>query len=327
MSTGSQHPGLLHHYVSSIFFLALKYSLKILSHYLFQAPRLVAFEYGQSHQSSLNTIIFIGGLGDGLLTVPYLTVLAAALPLSYSLAQILLSSSYGGWGSSSLTIDVREIAQCVEYFRKLRPGGKIVLMGHSTGSQDVIHYLVSDGRRPPVDGGILQAAVSDRESLASIVSPDDFERGIKLAREYITDGRGKDILPSSITCFIYSSPVSANRFISLASPGPDHAGEDDYFSSDFDDARIKRTFGKAGSTGTRLSILLGDNDSSIPDDVDKAVLLEKWTRHIREGGGTVDEDAGIIPGASHTLREGGEPTEDLKRRVLGFIDRLEQRAA
>lgn len=214
----------------------------------------------------------------------------------------------------------------MDYFRKLRPGGKIILLGHSTGSQDVMHYLISDGERPPIDGGILQAGASDREFLASIIPLDQYENGIKLAREYISDGRGEDILPRSVSGPLFPSPVSANRFISLTSPGPDHAGEDDYFSSDFNDERIKRTFGKLGSTGTRVSLLYGGNDQYVPEAVDKVGLLGKWVRHIREGGGVVDEDAGIISGATHTLEEGGEPTEDLKRRVLGFLDRLEKSA-
>ena len=287
----------------------------------------MAFEYGQSHQSCLNTVIFIGGLSDGLITVPYTIPVAEALPESYSLAQVLLSSSYTGWGSSSLGLDVQEISQCVEYFQKLRPGGKIILFGHSTGSQDVLHYLISDGQRPSIHGGILQAPASDREFLTSIIAPDQYESAIKVAREYISDGRGEDILPISVITSFYPSPVSANRFISLTSPGPDHAGEDDYFSSDFNDERLKRTFGKAGSRGTRLSILYSGNDQYVPDAVDKVGLVEKWIKHIQEGGGVVDEDAGIIPGATHTLKGGGEPTEDLKRRVLGFIDRLEKSAA
>ena len=39
------------------------------------------------------------------------------------------------------------------------------------------------------------------------------------------------------------APVSAKRRLSLASPGPSHSGEDDFFSSDLDDERLATTFG------------------------------------------------------------------------------------
>lgn len=292
------------------------------SHEPCQSSRGVAFEHGQTGADPLNIIIFIGGLMDGLLTVPFTVPIAKALPSSYSLAEIVLSSSYSGWGTLSINDDVREIAQCVAYFRDLRPKGKVVLLGHSTGSQDVLHYLIADGERPKIDGGILQSPVSDREALTTVLSPAEYESSVKLAREYVDDNRGGDVLPARITGALLPSPVSANRWMSLASPGPDHAGEEDYFSSDLDDERIKRTFGKAGATGTRLSLLYGGNDQYVPETVDKARLLSKWIQHIQEGGGVVDESAGIVKGATHTLKEGGKPTEDLIGRVLGFIDRL-----
>lgn len=318
MATMSSHPGILHQYVCQ----NPAPSPATIAHAPSQAKGLVAFEHAPP-ASRKNMILFIGGLTDGFLTVPYIPSLSKALPESYSLAQVLLSSSYSGWGTSSLGLDVREIAQCVRYFRDLHPGGKIVLLGHSTGCQDVLHYLVSEGERPPIDGGILQAAVSDREALAGLFSPEEYKTSIELAQTYIDEGRGEDVLPRSITGGVFRSPISANRWISLLSPGPDHAGEDDYFSSDFDEERLRRVFGKAGAARIRLSVLYGEKDEAVPEAVDKHVLVGKWARHIRDGGGVVDEDSGIVKGATHSLEKGGEPVEDLKRRILGFIERLE----
>lgn len=282
----------------------------------------MAFEHGVPGVSRIDTIIFIGGLGDGLLTVPYTVHLAKFLPESYSLVEVLLSSSYAGWGVSSLDSDVKELATCVAYFKGLRPGGKIILLGHSTGCQDVLHYLISDGNRPGIDGGILQAPVSDREWMTSVLAPNIYDGFVATAREYIEDGRGDDVLPSNITGKLFQVPISANRWMSLASPGPDHAGQDDYFSSDFDIGRMKNIFGKAGSTRTPLSLMIGGNDEAVPPSVDKHALIGKWLTHIKEGGGVVDDDAGIINGASHNLGEGGKSMEDLIRRITGFINRV-----
>lgn len=284
----------------------------------------MAFEHGVPGESRVHTIIFIGGLGDGLLTVPYTTHLAKILPESWSLVEVLLGSSYAGWGVSSLDSDVKELSACVAYFRSLRPRGRIVLLGHSTGCQDIIHYLISAGNPPDIDGGILQAPVSDRECMALLLPPNILDESVNMAREYVEDGRGDDVLPLKMTGSLFQTPVSAKRWLSLASPGPDHAGQDDYFSSDFDIERMRRTFGKVGSTRTRLSLLSGGSDQYVPPGMDRHALMGKWLTHIKDGGGVIDEDAGIIDDASHNLAEGGEPLEDLKRRVLGFIDRLEK---
>lgn len=248
-----------------------------------------------------------------------------ALPASYSPVEILLSSSYAGWGTSSLDEDVLEIATCVQYFRDLRPDGKIVLMGHSTGSQDVIHYLVSGAQTPKIDGGILLSGISDREAFAVNLPRSTYDHSVKVAQEYVDDGRGRDCLPSSITGSIFPGPVSAKRWISLMSPGPDHAGEDDYFSSDFDDERLRGTFGKIGGTETPISILFGGSDEHVPESVDKDKLVSRWIKIIADGGGVVDEDSGVIPDATHTLNAVGKPLEERLRRITGFLTRIDKR--
>jgi hypothetical protein len=75
----------------------------------------------------------------------YPSTIAKSLPADWAIAEVLLSSSYRGWGTSSLQKDVKELAECVGYFSSLRPGREIVLMGHSTGCQDVMEYVVGEG--------------------------------------------------------------------------------------------------------------------------------------------------------------------------------------
>lgn len=286
-----------------------------------QSPKLVAFEHrlDPSGAAPQNTLLFLGGLSDGLLTVPYTPHLAKALPSSYSLVEVLLSSCYSGWGTSDLGQDVKEIAECVTYFRNLRPGGTIALMGSSTGSQDVMHYLLAPGERPKIDGGILQAGISDREVIEMMIQPRQLQDCVQLAQKWVREGKEKDILPESMVFFL-PAPVSAKRFLSLASPGPEHAGEDDYFSSDLSDERLSQTFGKIGSTRTPLCILFGEKDPHVPAFVDKAALVKRWISHIEKGGGLVDQGSGVVPGATHTLKELGPPMEDLIHRTVVFLD-------
>jgi pimeloyl-ACP methyl ester carboxylesterase len=274
--------------------------------------------------------LFIGGLFDGLFTVPYTSPLTAALPSTWRFVQPLLSSSYLGWGSSSLGQDVKEIVECINYILSIRPHGKIVMMGHSTGCQDIMHYLLSPNSenkpvRPHLAGGILQAGASDRECLKMILPEGIYESSAKIAEDYVAAGRGEDVLPRHVLGGAMDPvPICARRWLSLLSPAPNHDGEDDYFSSDFEDERLKDTFGQIGSTGTPIQILFSEKDQYVPEYINKEDLVGRWTRFIRDGGGIVDEASGIVKGADHTLASAGEDVVgDLVARVTAFLGRVE----
>ncbi|KAL9028708.1 MAG: hypothetical protein Q9196_002963 [Gyalolechia fulgens] len=289
-----------------------------------QTPRLVAFEHTRDGSSPQNTLIFIPGLNEGLLTTPYIQSLSAALHPSYSFVEVLLSSSYSGWGHSSISQDVEEMAECVGYFLSLRPGGKIVLMGNSTGCQDVLHYISSEGSRPIVDGGILQAPVSDREAIQMIYPQNDHKRYNDLAQGWVKEGKGEETLPNEVSLPILGARITANRWLSLASPGPEHKGEDDMFSSDFEPARFQATFGIAARRGVALMILFSGNDRSVPSTVDKEALVARMEKAFLDAGGKLGRGSGILPGASHTVKEQGDVRNELHRRVNDFLEDIER---
>ena len=252
------------------------------------------------------------------------------LPTAWRFVQPLLSSSYHGWGTSSLNNDVEEIEDCIKYILALRPKGKIVLMGHSTGCQDIMHYLLSPMKddklpRPHLAGGIMQAGCSDREAFGLLMSKDVYDASVHVAQLYVSEGRGEDVLPAHALGGSFPGvPICARRWLSLTSPPPAHDGEDDYFSSDFGEDRLRRTFGRIGTTGTPIQMLYSEKDQYVPETVDKIRLLERWARAIKEGGGTVDQDSGIIKGADHTLDASEGTVADMVRRVIGFLDRVEK---
>ena len=196
-------------------------------------------------------------------------------------------------------------------------------MGHSTGSQDVMHYLISAGERPRIDGGIMQSGVSDREGFEMFMTPKLLNESVRVAQHYVRERRENDVLPGYLTNTILTASISAKRWLSLVSPGPEHAGEDDYFSSDFDDERLRGTFGKLGHTKTPMCILYGAKDSFVPEGVNKVELVEKWKRHIRDGGGVVGEGSGVVPEMSHTVKELGPPLDDMIKRIYKFLLRIE----
>lgn len=294
---------------------------------LTDAP-LVAFEYGTTKDAPSNsTIIFLGGLGDGLLTSKYVPTLAYRLPAHWRLIEPLLSTDYRQWGVSSLRDDVAEIVDLIQYFQQAE--GKIVLLGHSTGCQMIFHYLLSplqpnESDRPSVAGVILQGSVSDREALLMLMSKEEYEEVCGAAQAYVDAGRGQDVLPMKYSKKIFGgvTPVNADRMLSITSPGPEHIGEDDYFSSDFDDDRLKRTFGGLGAKHVRIAILLGQNDEFSPlDENGKIKLIDRWSKHLSGGGAVVDEVTGLVEGGTHTFKEGGLPVESLIARIKEFLSR------
>lgn len=272
------------------------------------SKRLIAFEHASSTSTSTdapNTLLWVGGLTDGLITVPYPASIVTSLPPTWVLAEVLLSSSYKGWGTGSLERDARELGECVSYFHNLRPGKRVVIMGHSTGCQDAMEYVVGKDadKRPPIDGIILQGGVSDREAWEDMLSEDNkraqLHATISKAKSLIDAGKSKEIMSRSEDEIVneMGGPVTAYRTYSMLAKG----GDDDYFSSDLTDEHFKSTFGRIPKS-TAVCFLLGAEDPYVPKAIDKAALLERWTRIIREGGGVVDdEDGGVVPGAHHNL--------------------------
>lgn len=329
----------------------------------------MAFEFTSPSNSKAsnkqNSLIFVGGLTDGFCTVPYVSQLAAALEdTEWSLFSILLTSSYNGFGVGSLDRDVEEIGQCVRYIRDLKaarlPGappehGKIVVMGHSTGSQDVLHYLYSPNplpktafnvglqymHRPELDGAIMQAPVSDREAiLATLKSAEEpnelrgvYEQLVNSAKTRPwTEDRKDTLLPMNLTGKLGlpgDAPLSARRFLSLASPdSPEDPSQDDLFSSDLSDKRLQETFGMIASRGilqSKLMVLYSGSDEYCPPWVDKGKLMERWQQATEAGGAKWDaEHSSIITGASHNVRDAGQP--ELIGRVLRYLQSLESNA-
>ena len=77
--------------------------------------------------------------------------------------QTLLRSSHSAYGAHSLETDAQDLDELIAAL-ELDNTTPLLLMGHSTGCQDCVHYLKHGKHRERVGGIILQAPVSDRES-------------------------------------------------------------------------------------------------------------------------------------------------------------------
>ncbi|KAJ8069489.1 hypothetical protein OCU04_003142 [Sclerotinia nivalis] len=294
-------------------------------------------------------------------------IATALQPTPWSLFSLNLSSSYAQWGTSHLDRDSDEIAECLRYIQEYKSSkyqnSKIVLMGHSTGSQLVLHYLhkpnphtttpifdphLKHVTRPILDGAIMQAPISDREAIQSVLRDglgkrpsSECQAAFRQIQEIAKDAAKRDqsidiILPMSLTSQIGygNTPISCRRFMSLASPkSPQQPEEDDLFSSDLSDEQLAETFGMIKERGLlrdKLVIFYSGADQAVPDWVDKQKLLGRWKNAADHGGRDSvwdDEFTAIIPGASHALSNDDQagPRKFLCERLMGYVKRIEQK--
>lgn len=279
------------------------------------APRHIAFEFNP--EGNKNVLIFVGGLMDGLLTVPYLQLLSKELSkIDYSLIQIEISSSHIGWGTGSLVRDSTEISQLVKYLKSDEGGNrtKIGLMGHSTGCQNTTHYFTRQNRDEnysSIDFGILQAPVSDRVSASAELSKEDIEESLNIANKLIDEGNWMEIMPYKFTKHFFDVPINAYRWNSLMSV----RGDDDFFSPDLEMDDYKSTFGKFDKP---FLVLYSGADEYVPDWLDKKELMKKWQD---VAGSNWSPFSKIVEGAKHNIGEGSKDgaREDAIDTVIKFI--------
>ncbi|PWY99111.1 DUF1749-domain-containing protein [Testicularia cyperi] len=283
----------------------------------------VRLPYFDTNPSLPHTLILVGGLGDTIHSLPYAKCLSAMLHnFNFSLVEPQLSSCLGGYGQSSLEGDAQELAFCVDFLRRTesKRDGKIILMGHFTGCQDTIAYLLSSTRaRSPftrIDGAILQAPVSDREDFEVGKAEDSDEMRVgrnrqeTTAKDLVSEGRGHQIVSDTApetfpptkaddpeypsqdsydsilsrytgnSAAVLEPALSAYRFCSLFCKG----GDDDFFSSDLSDEEI--TSAKPGSrTIGRAVRNLSDSTALSQNQPQILAIVSQKDQYVRPGVG------------------------------------------
>jgi len=217
--------------------------------FLYQGGRC-AFQSGDIN--SPNFVLLIGGLGDGLLSIPYTEHLSHYLGAhKICLVQMIMKSSYSGYGFCSLEDDMHDIIALVKYLRDEKGKLKVVFLGHSTGCQDIM-WLCSkwfhhgSALAGVVVGGILQAPVSDREADEASIGPDCPTDVLEWAR---SRQNKNDI------CQV--TRMSAYRILSLY----ERLGDDDFFSTDLS---VPERQSKLASVPFPLMVIFSSNDEYFP---------------------------------------------------------------
>ena len=296
---------------------------------------LCAFQSGD--RSSDKHLVVMGGLTDGLLATPYVTVLAAAAAAAgWAVTQPMFSSSCLGYGISSLERDCTELDALISVLLSLGRDGsddsanssssrkRLVLLGHSTGCQIAVAYLRDGMYRAIVSGAVLQAPVSDREYLATLPAT---ASNLAAATKLLDVGRGEELLPRAAD----DAPICAARYASLAGRG----GADDMFSSDLSapelHAALGHTAALASATGGqlhRLLLLSSGADEYVPAHVDAPMLLERLCAAMRgemasNGSPAAVREEGwcrgvVLDGADHSV-SGDAPQQQLLGEVLRLL--------
>jgi pimeloyl-ACP methyl ester carboxylesterase len=222
------------------------------------APEHLAFISGHADLH----VVLLGGMGDGLQSLPYAPLLAercAALSTRpWALVQANLKSCYEAWRHSSLRSDVDDVTLLLMYlFHCLKSRG-VVLVGHSTGAQVACATCERLGSRPPCDeppvlGVVLQGAVSDREFFFAL-DPDASRESLESARrvlaeeaEAVGDDPSRKWGRPEPTVLLGGVATRATRAVALL----ERLGEEDFFSRDLtvEEMRERTAVGWLGGGG------------------------------------------------------------------------------
>jgi pimeloyl-ACP methyl ester carboxylesterase len=206
-----------------------------------------------------------------------------------------------------------------------------------------MQYLLnaSSGAAPALDGAIMQAPgsldptfhpplttvnrlpASDREAIVMTTSKTAYLTSLNFCESWIKDAREKEILPREMRPRFEDTPISAERWYSLAAPLDANGkpqGSEDFFSSDLDDATLAETFGKIPKD-TPVLALYGGKDHCVPPEVDKETLLGRWNSVAEAAGANFK--ASVVPGATHDIADvSTEVLEDFVGRVSGFLESI-----
>ncbi|KAF4736624.1 hypothetical protein FOZ62_019537 [Perkinsus olseni] len=199
-----------------------------------QDDNLTLFEFdGEGHDEPSSTgLLFMAGLTDGFLRPFYPAMLAER---GLRVFQVLMHSSYSGYGYSSLDSDVEDMTQALALLKEHRGVEHVFLLGHSTGCQDVVHFIKTrtpeEPSLPTVEGCILQGAVSDRDAVDFAVKDcqQDQERLHEISTSFqsLLEREPLRFMPPEASEFTSGHPINASRFASLFCR---MSGPDDMFS-------------------------------------------------------------------------------------------------
>jgi pimeloyl-ACP methyl ester carboxylesterase len=224
-------------------------------------------------------------------------------------------------GVSSVTQDVEELDALLGTI-----DGRVVLIGHSTGCQDIAAYLKSGAGRGRVTGAVMQGAVSDRQAMGMECGDEAVAAAAGRAAALVSRGDGEQLMPRD-TPGVFNTPITAARYASLAG----RMTADDMFSGDLSDLDLAAQLGhmtSARGAGVQLLWAFSGSDEYVPDSV-KEDGYQTLASRISAAAAASATSGGVGPSiSSHVVIEGGshsldgEPGVEFVGLVCGFLGGL-----
>lgn len=178
---------------------------------------------------------------------------------------------------------------------------------------------------PPLDGFVLQAPVSDRQSPATAFP--NRTATLELANDMIYQGKAQDFMPLGTLDPETPWPFSAYRLNSLygdqyvcrlasllAGLMFNNSGDDDYFSTDIDDATVNKFW---SYFKVPALVLHSGKDEYISDSIDQ----EAENRRYQRANPLVSKLSCVVPNATHGLDE-PESQQFVANKLVEFLKTL-----
>lgn len=208
--------------------------------------------------------VLIGGMTDGPFSLSYAEKLVTHFSnRGVRVIQPVLRSSFRQYGISSLAEDVEDLVSLLKFSCGVF-ARKFVLIGHSTGCQDIVRLeerLLGEAMPFQIVGAVLQGPVSDRQYMESIY-PD---ASLQFWINYASNLNPSQLMPSDA----YSGvPITAYRFNSLAMRG----GDDDLFYI------VPGAEGTPAESLFPKAVYISERDECVPASL-KLADVERMARH------------------------------------------------
>ena len=251
---------------------------------------LTAFSCGDINQLSLPVkVICIWGLTDGFNACPWISPLASVCQENgWNLLQPLLSSSYQGYGTGSLVRDTIELTYFIEHLVSNHSCEQVVLVGHSTGCQNCVHFLrhAPSSVKCRIVAVALQAPVSDQEAGEMEENQEEYLRHAREEVSIYGESACEKIL---MPMHMHYSPITVSRFMALF----ERYGADDMFSSYLTDEELIERLGHFtecaslhpsslfyADNGIPVLVAYSEADEYVPASVDKLTLVSRLARAL-----------------------------------------------
>ncbi|ELP92130.1 hypothetical protein EIN_380770 [Entamoeba invadens IP1] len=236
----------------------------------------VTFEVGYFKKGNGSCVVLlIGGLMHNLFNHNCFREIQRTLCNKYTVCTVQLRSTGCGFGIYTIDDDVEDITAIIEDLKKKQKVERIVLIGHSTGCQDVVACLrQSLDKKYPVVKCVLQCPVSDRDfgrtfhGINEEVGRLMKKYNAKSEKELSSLPNVNSLTDASNEKYAENIMLMERRFISLFAQG----GYEDFFSTDITNEEFSNIF-----QCIQIPVLLvfATQDQYVPYSSEEYALLMK----------------------------------------------------